>query len=161
MAKKRQLNVRLSDALVSQLDDRAQKTKMGMAAMVEILLIQALQHQEAADESKSPLSDRLDSRLDSLEKRIEALEATLAISSTESPEIEVTAAVVETNSEQSILDEPVVLNDENQVGNINSQTLESTSSKPKKEKLNSKTSNSKPPNSKAPNSKVPNSKVLN
>ena len=155
MAKKRQLNVRLSDALVSQLDDRAQKTKMGMAAMVEILLIQALQHQEAADESKSPLSDRLESRLESLEKRIEALEATLAISSTESPEMEVAAAVVvEANSEQSILDETVVLNDENQVGNITSQTLESTSSKPKKEKPNSKTSNSKLPNSKAPNSKV-------
>jgi hypothetical protein len=155
MAKKRQLNVRLSDALVSQLDDRAQKTKMGMAAMVEILLIQALQHQEAADESKSPLSDRFESRLESLEKRIEALEATLAISSTESPEMEVAAAVVvEATSEQSILDETVVLNDENQVGNMNSQTLESTSSKPKKEKPNSKTSNSKPPNSKAPNSKV-------
>jgi hypothetical protein len=155
MAKKRQLNVRLSDALVSQLDDRAQKTKMGMAAMVEILLIQALQHQEDADESKSPLSDRFESRLESLEKRIEALEATLAISSTESPEMEVAAAVVvEANSEQSILDETVVLNDENQVCNITSQTLESTSSKPKKEKPNAKTSNSKPPNSKAPNSKV-------
>lgn len=155
MAKKRQLNVRLSDALVSQLDDRAQKTKMGMAAMVEILLIQALQHQEDADESKSPLSDRFESRLESLEKRIEVLEATLAISSTESPEMEVAAAVVvEANSEQSILDETVVLNDENQVGNITSQTLESTSSKPKKEKPNSKTSNSKLPNSKAPNSKV-------
>ena len=155
MAKKRQLNVRLSDALVSQLDDRAQKTKMGMAAMVEILLIQALQHQEDADESKSPLSDRFESRLESLEKRIEALEATFALSSTESPEMEVGAAVVvEANSEQSILDETVVLNDENQVGNITSQTLESTSSKPKKEKPNSKTSNSKLPNSKAPNSKV-------
>lgn len=155
MAKKRQLNVRLSDALVSQLDDRAQKTKMGMAAMVEILLIQALQHQEAADESKSPLSDRLDSRLDSLEKRIEALETTFATSSTNSEEIEVTAAVViEANSEQSILDETVVLNDENQVCNITSQTLEAASSKQKKEKTNSKTSNSKPPNSKAPNSKV-------
>jgi hypothetical protein len=150
MAKKRQLNVRLSDALLSQLEDRVQKTKMGMAAMVEVLLVQALQHQEASD-SSSAQSDRLDR----LEKRIEALEATFATSSTNSEEIEVTAAVViEANSEQSILDETVVLNDENQVCNINSQTLEGVSSKQKKEKPNSKTSNSKLPNSKAPNSKV-------
>jgi hypothetical protein len=150
MAKKRQLNVRLSDALLSQLEDQVQKTKMGMAAMVEVLLVQALQHQEASD-SNSAQSDRLDS----LEKRIEALETTFATSSTNSEEIEVTAAVViEANSEQSILDETVVLNDENQVCNITSQTLEAASSKQKKEKTNSKTSNSKPPNSKAPNSKV-------
>ncbi len=144
MAKKRQLNVRLSDALVSQLDDRAQKTKMGMAAMVEILLIQALQHQEASDESKSPQSDRLDS----LEKRIEALEATFAISSTDSEEIEVAASVVvEANSEQSTLNE-------NHDSKLNPQTLEAHSSKQKKEKANSKTSNSKVPNSKIPNIKV-------
>jgi len=70
MAKKRQLNVRLSDALISQLEDRVQKTKMGMAAMVEVLLVQALQHQEVSD-AKSTESDRLDS----LEERIAALEA--------------------------------------------------------------------------------------
>ncbi|PZO36752.1 MAG: hypothetical protein DCF19_20450 [Pseudanabaena frigida] len=70
MAKKRQLNVRLPDALLSQLEDRVLKTKMGMAAMVEVLLVQALQMQEVSENTAPP-----EDHVDSLVKRIEALEA--------------------------------------------------------------------------------------
>ncbi|WP_055075230.1 hypothetical protein [Pseudanabaena sp. 'Roaring Creek'] len=72
MAKKRQLNVRLSDALLDRLEERVQKTKMGMAAMVEILLTHALQQDMA-----TPLAQPED-RYDELLKRIEAIEAKLA-----------------------------------------------------------------------------------
>jgi hypothetical protein len=70
MAKKRQLNVRLPDALLSQLEERVLATKMGMAAMVEVLLVQALQMQEVSENKVVP-----DDRFESLVKRIEALEA--------------------------------------------------------------------------------------
>ena len=73
MAKKRQLNVRLPDALLDELEERVQKTKMGMAAMVEVLLVQALQHQEI-----SAQDIKQGDRLDNLTKRIEALETKLA-----------------------------------------------------------------------------------
>jgi hypothetical protein len=73
MSKKRQLNVRLSDALLSKLEARVQETKMGMAAMVEVLLVQALQQVEIAD--REPIETDL---FNSLVKRIEALEAKLA-----------------------------------------------------------------------------------
>ncbi len=73
MAKKRQLNVRLPDSLLDELEERVQKTKMGMAAMVEVLLVQALQYQEPSAQDIEQ-SDRLDD----LTKRIEALETKLA-----------------------------------------------------------------------------------
>ena len=73
MAKKRQLNVRLPDTLLDELEERVQKTKMGMAAMVEVLLVQALQHQEI-----SAQDIKQGDRLDDLTKRIEALETKLA-----------------------------------------------------------------------------------
>ena len=157
MAKKRQLNVRLSDALVSQLDDRAQKTKMGMAAMVEILLIQALQHQEAADESKSPLSDRLER----LEERIEALEAKFImemVGSVDSQEVEMATSVeilpmasliaIETDGAQSNSNGTISLSDDGLANHIDSEVRPA---KQKKDKTSSK----------APNSKLQNSKVLN
>ena len=154
MAKKRQLNVRLSDALLSQLEDRVQKTKMGMAAMVEVLLVQALQHQEASD-SNSAQSDRLDS----LEKRIEVLESKFVISSADSQEVEIfdsaviDSAVTESDAEHSTPNEAGFLNDENPDSTI---TVEARPVKPKKEKQNSKI-----PNSKVPNTKIPNTKELN
>ncbi len=159
MAKKRQLNVRLSDALLSQLEDRVQKTKMGMAAMVEVLLVQALQHQEASD-SSSAQSDRLDS----LEKRIEALESRFAISSTDSQEVEISdsavidspvidSPVTESDAEHSISNGAGFFNDDNPDNTI---TVEARPVKPKKEKQNSKI-----PNSKVPNTKIPNTKELN
>ena len=157
MAKKRQVNVRLSDALVSQLDDRAQKTKMGMAAMVEILLIQALQHQEAADESKSPLSDRLER----LEERIEALEAKFImemVGSVDSQEVEMATSVeilpmasliaIETDGAQSNSNGTISLSDDGLANHIDSEVRPA---KQKKDKTSSK----------APNSKLQNSKVLN
>jgi hypothetical protein len=157
MAKKRQLNVRLGDALVSQLDDRAQKTKMGMAAMVEILLIQALQHQEDADESKSPLSDRLDR----LEERIEALEAKFImemVGSVDSQEVEMATSVeilpmasliaIETDGAQSNSNGTISLSDDGLANHIDSEVRPA---KQKKDKTSSK----------APNSKLQNSKVLN
>lgn len=73
MAKKRQLNVRLPDALLSKLEVHVQETKMGMAAMVEVLLVQALQQLEMAE--RKPVESDL---FDSLVKRIEALETKLA-----------------------------------------------------------------------------------
>lgn len=73
MAKKRQLNVRLPDALLDELEERVQKTKMGMAAMVEVLLVQALQHQEISAQDV-----KQGDRLDDLTKRLEALETKLA-----------------------------------------------------------------------------------
>ena len=154
MAKKRQLNVRLSDALLTQLEDRVQKTKMGMAAMVEVLLVQALQHQESSD-SNSAQSDRLDS----LEKRIEALESKFAISSTDSQEVEISdsavidSAVIDSDAEHSTANGASFLNDENPDSTI---TVEARPVKPKKEKQNSKI-----PNSKVPNTKIPNTKELN
>ena len=79
MTKKRQLNVRLPDTLLDELEERVQKTKMGMAAMVEVLLVQALQHQEI------PAQDiKQGDRLDDLTKRIEALETKLADTSNNS-----------------------------------------------------------------------------
>jgi hypothetical protein len=161
MAKKRQLNVRLSDALVSQLEDRVQKTKMGMAAMVEVLLVQALQHQEVSD-SQSTQSDRFDS----LEKRIEALEAKFAIEimeSVDSQEVEISASVEifpmtslvaiepdgdEPNSNGAIT---ISLTDDGLANHINSEVRHA---KQKKDKTSSKALNSKVPNPKLQNSKV-------
>jgi hypothetical protein len=88
MAKKRQLNVRLPDALLSQLEERVQKTKMGMAAMVEVLLVQALQQQETSD-SESVEGDRFES----LVKRIEVLETKLAGQSEQSDNLPKTEVV--------------------------------------------------------------------
>lgn len=82
MAKKRQLNVRLPDTLLDELEERVQKTKMGMAAMVEVLLVQALQHQEI-----SAQDIKQGDRLDDLTKRIEALETKLADASNNSQSI--------------------------------------------------------------------------
>ncbi len=79
MAKKRQLNVRLPDALLDELEERVQKTKMGMAAMVEVLLVQALQHQTISVQDVEQ-----GDRLDDLTKRIEALETKLADASNNS-----------------------------------------------------------------------------
>ena len=79
MTKKRQLNVRLPDTLLDELEERVQKTKMGMAAMVEVLLVQALQHQEI-----SAQDIKQGDRLDDLTKRIEALETKLADASNNS-----------------------------------------------------------------------------
>lgn len=88
MAKKRQLNVRLSDTLLNQLEERVQTTKMGMAAMVEILLSQALQQQVVADPDFAQ-SDRFDG----LEKRIEALEAKFANQSSDLVEVESSSSI--------------------------------------------------------------------
>ncbi len=131
MAKKRQLNVRLPDALLSQLEERVQKTKMGMAAMVEVLLVQALQQQEIS-EPKSLQSDRIDR----LEQRIEALETKFAISVEILPLAASTS--IETNTDESEeIASPI--------------TLEVRPAKQKKEKINSK----------VPNPKIPSSKVQN
>lgn len=131
MAKKRQLNVRLPDALLSQLEERVQKTKMGMAAMVEVLLVQALQQQEIS-EPKSLQSDRIDR----LEQRIEALETKFAISVEILPLAASTS--IETNTDESEeIASPI--------------TLEVCPAKQKKEKINSK----------VPNPKIPSSKVQN
>lgn len=73
MAKKRQLNVRLPDSLLDQLEERVIRTKMGMAAMVEVLLVQALQHQDLKN------VPAVDDRIEDLVKRIEAIESHLAI----------------------------------------------------------------------------------
>jgi len=143
MAKKRQLNVRLPDALLSQLEERVQRTKMGMAAMVEVLLVQALQQQEIS-EPKSLQSDRLAR----LEQRIEALETKLATGSHDSQQVEVASSVevlslapstsIETNTDQS---EEIA----------SSITLEVRPAKQKKEKTNSKVPNPKIPSFKVPN----------
>ena len=166
MAKKRQLNVRLSDALLSQLEDRVQKTKMGMAAMVEVLLVQALQHQEVSD-AKSTQSDRLDS----LEERIEALEAKFImemIDSADSQEVERSTSVeilfvsslseIELDGDESNFNGIISLSDDGLASNINSEVRPA---KQKKDKTSSKAPNSKDSNSKVPNSKDQNSKVLN
>jgi len=91
--------------LLNQLEERVQKTKMGMAAMVETLLVQALQQQEIS-EAESVQGDRLDR----LEKRIEVLESKFTAGSDDSQEVEVSASVeilplssstVESNGDQS------------------------------------------------------------
>ncbi|GBO55391.1 hypothetical protein APA_3542 [Pseudanabaena sp. lw0831] len=82
MAKKRQLNVRLPDALLSKLEARVQETKMGMAAMVEVLLVQALQQLEMAD--CKPIESNL---FDGLVKRVEALETKLADKPSDSQQV--------------------------------------------------------------------------
>ena len=159
MAKKRQLNVRLSDALLTQLEDRVQKTKMGMAAMVEVLLVQALQHQETSD-SNSAQSDRLDN----LEERIEALEAKFIVEMVEavdsqqvdlSTSVEIlpvsSASAMEPDADKSNV--TISLIDD---GLASDNDLEVRPAKQKKEKTGSKA-----PNSKVPNPKLPNSKVLN
>ncbi|MFZ4557055.1 MAG: hypothetical protein ACOYN8_11880 [Pseudanabaena sp.] len=166
MAKKRQLNVRLSDALLSQLEDRVEKTKMGMAAMVEVLLVQALQHQESSD-SQSTQSDRLDS----LEERIEALEAKFImemVDSVDSQQIEISPSVeilfvsslseIELDGDESNSNRIISLSDDGLASNINSEVRPA---KQKKDKTSSKAPNSKDSNSKVPNSKDQNSKVLN
>ena len=166
MAKKRQLNVRLSDALLSQLEDRVEKTKMGMAAMVEVLLVQALQHQESSD-SQSTQSDRLDS----LEERIEALEAKFImemVDSADSQQIEISPSVeilfvsslseIELDGDESNSNRIISLSDDGLASNINSEVRPA---KQKKDKTSSKAPNSKDSNSKVPNSKDQNSKVLN
>ena len=65
--------------MLGKLEERVQKTKMGMAAMVEVLLVQALQHQEI-----SAQDIKQGDRLDDLTKRIEALETKLADASNNS-----------------------------------------------------------------------------
>jgi len=88
MAKKKQLNVRLPDTLFDRLEQRVLKTKMGMAAMVEVLLLRALE-QESSDAERDGSGDRFDV----LVKRIEALEAKLSIEPDDSHLVE--ASIVE------------------------------------------------------------------
>jgi len=148
MAKKRQLNVRLSDALVSQLEDRVQKTKMGMAAMVEVLLVQALQHQESSD-SNSAQSDRLNR----LEERIEALEAKFImemVGSVDSQEVEMSTSVeilpmtsliaIETDGAQSNSNGTISLIDDGLANHIDSEVRPA---KQKKDKTSSKAQTTK------------------
>ena len=89
MAKKRQLNVRLPDSLLDQLEERVIKTKMGMAAMVEVLLLQALQQQ---DLKNIPVDD---DRIEDLVKRIEAIESHLAMQPSKPSKDEVSISSVE------------------------------------------------------------------
>jgi hypothetical protein len=71
MAKKRQLNVRLTDSLIDELEDRMHKTKLGMAALVEMLLEKAL-HLPTEDSGQSD-------RITELEQRIATIEAKLTL----------------------------------------------------------------------------------
>jgi len=119
VAKKRQLNVRLPDALLTELEVRVQKTKMGMAAMVEVLLVQALQQQET---STSDLSQG--DRFDSLVKRIEALELKFADASINSPQIEVIAVAEVLPNTASIDQVSDQVSDQDQVNGLNALTGE-------------------------------------
>ncbi|PZU99436.1 MAG: hypothetical protein DCE90_02715 [Pseudanabaena sp.] len=89
MAKKRQLNVRLPDSLLDQLEERVIKTKMGMAAMVEVLLVQALQQQDLKNE---PI---VDERIEDLVKRVEAIECHLGIEPSKATKNEASILTVE------------------------------------------------------------------
>ena len=80
MAKKRQLNVRLPDSLLDQLEERVLRTKMGMAAMVEVLLVQALQQPDLKN------IPAVDGCIEDLVKRVEAIEAHLAMQPNKSAE---------------------------------------------------------------------------
>ena len=99
MAKKRQLNVRLPDSLLDQLEERVISTKMGMAAMVEVLLVQALQQQ---DLKNIPAPD---DRIEDLVKRIEAIESHLAIKphSSVKEEVSVLTAAAPTDHSSDLL----------------------------------------------------------
>jgi len=114
MAKKRQLNVRLPDSLLTELEERVHKTKMGMAAMVEVLLVQALQQQEIAEPDLG-----VGDRFDDLVKRIEVLETKLASASSHSPQVEGSAAKQILPISTSIVDES-----SNQVLNLDALSAE-------------------------------------
>lgn len=95
MAKKRQLNVRLTDNLIDELEDRMHKTKLGMAALVEMLLEKALHLPSSTEDSGQ--SDRITE----LEQRVATIEAKLTLLATSVSTLDVSEVVPEVAASQN------------------------------------------------------------